>query len=122
MIDVLRTTIRVYHFPRREIEKRLGKSRGYLTRLFSGVIVLRFDHVTAIAEIIGVDPDEILRQAFPPSQQPPSPAALRIREELGWKVPAEAQSPATSEESPLEKAIEQVVVRAVAKMLDRAQR
>ncbi len=122
MIDVLRTTIRVYHFPRREIEKRLGKSRGYLTRLFSGVIVLRFDHVTAIAEIIGVDPAEILRQAFPPSQQPPSPATLRLREALGVKVPAEAQGSETPEESPLEKAIEQVVARTLAKMLDRVPR
>jgi transcriptional regulator with XRE-family HTH domain len=120
MIDVLRTTIRVYYVPLREVERRLGMSKGYLTRLFSGVIALRFDHVTAIADAIGADPAEILRQAFPPSQQPPSPAALRIREELGWKVPAEAQSPATSEESPLEKAIEQAVARAVAKMLDRA--
>lgn len=122
MIDVLRTTIRVYHVPLGEVERRLGVYKGYLNRLFSGVRVLRFDHVTAIADAIGADPAEILRQAFPPSQQPPSLAALRIREELGWKVPAEAQSsPATSEESPLEKAIEQAVARAVAKMLDRAQ-
>jgi transcriptional regulator with XRE-family HTH domain len=121
MIDVLRTTIQALRVPLREVEKRLGVSRGYLTRLFSGVMDLRFDHITTIAEAVGVDPGDILRQAFPPSKQPATPMALRLQEALGVQLPAEAQPPAAPGESPLEKAIEQSVVRALAKMLARTQ-
>jgi transcriptional regulator with XRE-family HTH domain len=104
--------------PLREVEKRLGVSKGYLTRLFSGVIYLKFDHITVIAEVIGVDPAEILRLAFPPSEQPASPETLRLRAALGVSLPA----PTAPEESPLEKAIEQSVAKALAKMLDHVQR
>jgi transcriptional regulator with XRE-family HTH domain len=121
MIDVLRTTIRALGVNLRDVEKRLGVSGGYLTRLFSGVINLKFDHIVEIAEAIGVEPEEILRRAFPPSQQPATPEALRVREALRILPLPEAQPPAAPAESSLERAIELTVVRTLAKMLARAQ-
>src|SRR5689334_12743630 len=88
MISVLRTTIRALGFTNREIETRLGVSRGYLTRLFGGTMDLRFDHISDIAEAIGVEPEELLRLAFPPIQKPVPPEVERLRHALGVAPPA----------------------------------
>lgn len=91
MIVVLKAIIRGLGFTNREVERRLGLSRGYLTRLFSGVMDLRFDHVTEIADVIGVDPEDIFRLAYPPTQKPFTPAVQRLRETIN----------SSSEETPL---------------------
>src|SRR4029077_10810707 len=121
MIDVLRTTILALGISLRDVEKRLGVSRGYLNRVFSGGMDLKFDHIGEIAEAIGVEPEEILRRAFPPLQQPATPEALRLLETLGRLLSLEAQPPAASAESSLERVIELAVARTFAKMLARAQ-
>lgn len=114
MVDVLRTAIRSLGLTLSEVEKRLGVSRGYLTRLFSGVMDLRFDQVVEIAEAIGIGPDEVLRAAFPPSQQPLTPEVLRLREALG--VPPPPAPPPAAEESLLERALERMVAKTLRKM------
>ncbi|MEA2599386.1 MAG: Helix-turn-helix domain [Acidobacteriota bacterium] len=122
MIDVLRSVIRALGLTLREVETRLGVSRGYLTRLFSGVMDLRFDHVSEIAEAVGIEPDEILRLAFPPVQKPANAAALRVREVLGADLPATPPPPPPpaavedSGEGALEKELERIVARTFRKM------
>lgn len=91
MIVVLKAIIRGLGFTNREVERRLGLSRGYLTRLFSGVMDLRYDHITEIADVIGVDPEDIFRLAYPPTQKPFTPAVQRLRETIN----------SSSEETPL---------------------
>ncbi len=115
MITVLKATLRSLGFTNREVETRLGVSRGYLTRLFSGVMDLRFDHITEIAEVIGVDPDEILRLAYPPTQQPTDPTTLRLREALGVPPPEPADTGATGG-SLLERELERIVAKTFRKM------
>ena len=119
MIDVLKSVIRALGLTLREVEGRLGVSRGYLTRLFSGVMDLRFDHISEIAEAVGIEPDEILRLAFPPAQKPANPAALRLREVLGGGAPA-APLPAPpvddSGEGALERELERIVAKTFRKM------
>lgn len=116
MITVLKATLRALGFTNREVETRLGVSRGYLTRLFSGVMDLRFDHVTEIAEVIGVDPDEILRLAYPPTQQQPAdPTTLRLREALGVPTPEPADT-GTTGGSLLERELERIVAKTFRKM------
>lgn len=114
MIDVLKSVIRALGLTLREVETRLGVSRGYLTRLFSGVMDLRFDHISEIAEAVGIEPDEILRLAFPPVQKPANSAALRVREVLGGGLPA-APPPAPPVEDSGEGALERELERIVAK-------
>jgi transcriptional regulator with XRE-family HTH domain len=117
MVDVLRTTIRALGLTLSEVERRLKVSRGYLTRLFSGTMDLRFDQISEIGEAIGVEPEEILRLAFPPSQKPATPETLRLREALGV-LPPEPQPPAPPQvESALEKELERIVARTFRKML-----
>ena len=114
--QVLKTSIRALGLSLREVERRLGMSRGYLTRLFSGEMDLKVDHVVEIADILGVEPEEIFRLAFPSSPAEAGPAALRLRATFG--VPAEPQ-PETGAPSALEREIEQIVNRALGKAFSR---
>ncbi len=117
MVNVLRTTIRAHGLTLSEVEKRLKVSRGYLTRLFSGTMELRFDQVSEISEAVGIDPEEVLRLAFPPSQKPATPETLRLREALGVPPPEPPPPPAHQVESALEKELERIVARTFRKML-----
>ena len=117
MIDVLRATIRALGFTNREIETRLGVSRGYLTRLFSGSMELRFDHITEIAEAMEVDPDELFRLAFPPSRKPAAPGILMLREKLG--APEPASGPGGVEDTGLQRELERLVAKTVREVLAR---
>jgi transcriptional regulator with XRE-family HTH domain len=118
MIDVLKSVIRALGLTLREVESRLGVSRGYLTRLFSGVMDLRFDHISEIAEAVGIEPDEILRLAFPPVQKPANSAALRVREMLGAVPAAPPPAPPVEDsgEGALEKELERIVAKTFRKM------
>jgi len=133
MIVVLKATMRGLGFTNREVERRLGVSRGYLTRLFSGVMDLRYDHVSEIAKAIGVEPEDIFRLAYPPTQKPFTPAVQRLRETSGSSSEVSALTPSGSalpppltesqdggEGSPvassLEKELERIVARTFKKM------
>ncbi|HEX4497832.1 MAG TPA: helix-turn-helix transcriptional regulator [Thermoanaerobaculia bacterium] len=115
MITVLKATLRALGFTNREVESRLGVSRGYLTRLFSGVMDLRFDHVAEIAEVIGVEPEEILRLAFPPSTAPVNAMTARLRDALGVTPPEPAEG-VSAESSALERELERIVAKTFRKM------
>ena len=82
VIQTLRTAMRVLGFTNAEIERRLGVSGGYLTRLFGGVMELRFEHIVDISRAMGLEPEEVLQLAFPQPRNPPTEAALRLRETL----------------------------------------
>jgi transcriptional regulator with XRE-family HTH domain len=114
MITVLKATLRALGFTNREVESRLGVSRGYLTRLFSGVMDLRFDHVSEIAKVIGVEPDEILRLAFPPSVAPVNAMTARLRDALG--VPPPDGDSVSAEGSAIERELERIVAKTFRKM------
>jgi transcriptional regulator with XRE-family HTH domain len=114
---VVKTSIRALGLSLREVERRLGMSRGYLSRLFAGEMDLKVDHVVEIAEALGVEPEELFRLAFPSSPAEPGPAALRLRESFG--VPAESPQPETGAPSALEREIEQIVNRALGKAFAR---
>src|SRR3954465_14017667 len=133
MIVVLKATMRGLGFTNREVERRRGVSRGYLTRLFAGVMDLRYDHVSVIAEAVGVDPEDIFRLAYPPTQKPFAPAVQRLRETIGSSSETSAPTPAPAPMPPppepqeageasspvgsaLEKELERIVARTFKKM------
>jgi transcriptional regulator with XRE-family HTH domain len=121
MIQILRTAIRVLGFTNREIEKQLGVSGGYLTRLFNGVMELRFEHIVDIARVIGLEPEEVFHLAYPQPRNPSSEAALRIRDSIPGLQPAlqasaagqqsTASSGETSAGGVLEQELERMMLR-----------
>jgi transcriptional regulator with XRE-family HTH domain len=110
---VLRTAITSLGLSLKEVQQRMGVSGGYLTRLFAGEIDVKVDHVVAIAEVLGVEPEELFWLAFPPPQGEPSPTALRLRAAFGVTAPPSQQHPASG----LQREIEQIVQQALGKML-----
>jgi transcriptional regulator with XRE-family HTH domain len=92
IIRVLRTAMRVFGYRNADIERKMGWSTSYLSRLFSGGIELRFEHVLDITTALGMRPDEIFRIAYP-DREPPSEAALRLRQATGAFIPARPTLP-----------------------------
>jgi len=133
---MLKTAMKVLGFTNRDVERKLGLSGSYLSRLFSGMIDLKVDHVVAISRVIGVEPEEMFQLAFP-KKRTPSAAALRLRETLEeyqktgsapWggslnltdleiEKPAPPPAPLDTTSSELEQALEKMMAKALQKVL-----
>jgi transcriptional regulator with XRE-family HTH domain len=124
VIQVIRSAMRVLGFTNREVERRLGVSGGYLTRLFSGTMELRFEHIVDISRAIGLEPQELFELVYTQPRQPPTEAVQRIREMFGLmqqpQLP-ELAVPIAKVELPKEEesleAVEQGMERMMMKML-----
>ena len=78
IIGKLKVAIRLLGFTNREIERRLGYTPSYLTRLFSAQIELRFEHIVDIARAMGLTADEFFAFAYPARNDSPSEAAQQL--------------------------------------------
>ena len=79
ILDLLRTLIRILGLSNREIERRIGLSPSYLSRLFGGYLELKFEHVLEIGRALGLKPKEVFELAYPENFEPPSESMERIR-------------------------------------------
>jgi len=113
LVKVLKTSIHALGLSLREVERRLKLSRGYLSRLFGGEMELKVDHVVEIADVIGIPPEEIFELAFARVPRLATPEVERLRKTFGVTPPA----PAPQEPSAIEREIEQMVNRALAKVI-----
>jgi transcriptional regulator with XRE-family HTH domain len=95
LLSLLRVAMRMLDVSNREIEKKLGLSYGYLSRLFSGSIELKVEHILQILEILGLTPGEFFQLAYPRRNTPPSEAANRIRSLLDGLGPLPPEEPPT---------------------------
>jgi transcriptional regulator with XRE-family HTH domain len=121
LIQTLRTAMRVLGFTNAELERRLGVSGGYLTRLFGGVMELRFEHIIDIARAMGLELEEILQLAYPQPRNPPTEASQRLRETLSpLQAEPAFQAPAPQPATPdldLDQELERTVKRILLKVL-----
>lgn len=115
---VLKSAIRAGGLTLKELEKRLGVSPAYLTRLFSGQIPMRVDQVTEIAEAAGLDPDEIFRLAFPAVQKPVTPEMEVVRRAVGVPRDESLVTGSSAEVSPLGREVERLIERLVEQKLN----
>ncbi|HZI74598.1 MAG TPA: helix-turn-helix transcriptional regulator [Gemmatimonadales bacterium] len=137
---MLKTAMKVLGFTNRDVERKLGLSGSYLSRLFSGMIDLKVDHVVAISRVVGMEPEEMIQIAFPRKKKPSTPAAARLRETLEeyqrtgnapWggslnladlefeEVEPPAQQKSESGGGDLEQVLEKMMAKALHKVLDR---
>jgi transcriptional regulator with XRE-family HTH domain len=90
--------MRILGFRNADVERKLGWSVSYLSRLYSGGIELRFEHIVDIAGALGLRPEEVFGFTYPDLGQEPSDAAKEVRKatsELGGvRLPAPAAVPA----------------------------
>ena len=115
MLDALRSALRLLGLSNREVEKRLGVSVGYLSRLFSGTIELRFEHIADLARVLEMDPVELLYFAFPEPKDPPTRGARRLREMAGTGPDPLASG--SSPSSPSDEDMERLIARTLQKLL-----
>ena len=119
LLNVLRTAMKILDITNREVEKKLGLSYGYLSRLFAGAIELKIEHILDICGAIGLRPAEFFHLAYPRIQVPGTPAAARLRDVLQGFQPQggdgeapEAVLPGLSHEE-----IEQMMLASLRKLL-----
>ncbi|HKH49044.1 MAG TPA: helix-turn-helix transcriptional regulator [Thermoanaerobaculia bacterium] len=72
----LRTAIRLSGISHRQVERELGLSTGYLTRILAGQVELRVRHVLDVCRVIGLPPDRFFGALFPPQEGPESMSRL----------------------------------------------
>ena len=116
LIQMLRVAMRILDVSNRDIEKQLGLSYGYLSRLYSGAIELKVEHILQILEVLGLTPAEFFHLAYPRRPSPPSEASVRMRTILdGFGPIAPEERPPAGDLTPDE--IEKTVSRVLQKML-----
>jgi transcriptional regulator with XRE-family HTH domain len=116
LLHILKIAMKVLGCNNRDVERKLGLSSSYLSRLFSGLIELRVEHVVDISRSIGVEPEEIFQIAFPRKSRPASAASARLREVLG---PAGASDDTSGAATELEQALEKMIARSLQKLMGR---
>jgi transcriptional regulator with XRE-family HTH domain len=96
ILELLRTLSRMLGLTNREIERRMGLTPSYLSRLYGGFIEVKLEHVFGIARAMGLKPGEFFEFAYPSRTEPPSEAAIvirRILRDLQPPVPEASGSP-----------------------------
>jgi hypothetical protein len=92
LTSVLRSAIRLSEYSNRDLERKLGFSGGYLSRLFGGQIDIKVSHILTVLDIIGLYPSEFFQMAFPPVENEPSPLMKKILDMAPQLRPVPMQS------------------------------
>lgn len=92
ILDVTQTLLRILGLSNREIERRLGLSPSYLTRVFTGYVEVKLEHILDIARAMGLSPAEFFSFVYPDVLESASPAAQKIRSRLAQLQPAKPVS------------------------------
>lgn len=101
ILNLLRTAMRLLGLSNREVERRMGLSPSYLSRLFGGTIELKVEHVLAISKAIGLDPAEFFHLAYPHPPEAPTETAVALRSAVeGLKPSPPAPKPAAGPAAP----------------------
>jgi transcriptional regulator with XRE-family HTH domain len=63
--QMLKATVRFKGIPHRVIEREMGLSTGYLSRILSGKVELRIEHVLGVCRAVGLPPAAFFEAAYP---------------------------------------------------------
>jgi transcriptional regulator with XRE-family HTH domain len=122
--SLLRDAIKLSKHSNRDVEKALGLSNGYMSRLFAGVMDLRVEHILAVCQVIGFPPAEFFRSAYPP-REGEDPRGSKLQQALARLHPASpmeepakaAPSEPVATTKPNEEEIERMLLSALRKLL-----
>ena len=101
ILELLRTLSRMLGLTNREIERRMGLTPSYLSRLYGGFIEVKLEHVFGISRAMGLRPGELFEFAYPSRTEPPSEAAIAIRRILRDLQPTAPEAAATLPAPPI---------------------
>jgi transcriptional regulator with XRE-family HTH domain len=112
----LKHVIRAAGISAREIERRLGMSGGYVSRLTSGRLEVKVSHLFDILDALGLQPAEFFVIAFPLRQGERSPLMRRLLE----MSPLASPGPASPEPGEVEQRVLEAVRKALAELTGRS--
>jgi transcriptional regulator with XRE-family HTH domain len=118
VLKTLKSAIRILGYTVRDLEKQLGYSYGYMSRVFSGTIELKVEHVIEIAGALGISPDELWAFVYPVLKDPPSPAAYELWKRVGGTPPT-GTSVSRKLSEPMDVIPEEALERALRRTLGR---
>lgn len=75
LVDLIEAEVHRSRRSRRDLERALGLSHGYLGHLFSGRTELKVRHILMLAEEVGFDPTALFNAALGRGPSEPSAAA-----------------------------------------------
>lgn len=106
LITILRTAMRILGVTNRDVERKLGMSPSYLSRVFSGGIELKAEHLILIPKAMGLEPAEFFQLAFPRRNVSGSKASAQLQEALrDLQVPPPEPAPDALNEEQLQRAL-----------------
>lgn len=89
--QMLKAAVRFTGISHRQIEREMGLSTGYLSRILSGKVELRIQHVLGVCRAIGLPPSAFFEAAYPSRELDPETA--RLVAALQELLPAEDAAP-----------------------------
>lgn len=118
MIQVLRAVMHLLGLRPAQVERTLGWSVSSVSRVLTGRVELRFEHVVDIGRAMGLEPQEVLRFAYPDWGEPPSEAGRRVREVTGKLAPLAPRPEARITEKDVERVVARTMRRMFAERLE----
>jgi len=88
---MLKAAVRFSGISHRKIEREMELSTGYLSRILSGKVELRIQHVLGVCRAIGLPPSAFFEAAYPSREMDPETA--RLVAALQELLPAEDAAP-----------------------------
>lgn len=89
--QMLKAAVRFTGVSHRKIEREMSLSTGYLSRILSGKVELRIQHVLGVCRAIGLPPSAFFEAAYPSRELDPETA--RLVAALQELLPAEDAAP-----------------------------
>ena len=89
--QMLKAAVRFTGVSHRTIERQMSLSTGYLSRILSGKVELRIQHVLGVCRAIGLPPSAFFEAAYPSRELDPETA--RLVAALQELLPAEDAAP-----------------------------
>lgn len=65
LVQRVRLLVYLSKLTQREIERRIGFSRGYLSQLLGGTVEMKLWHLLAVLDTLDMDPGEFFSEMFP---------------------------------------------------------
>lgn len=128
MLTILRSAVRMSQISNREVERRLGWSTGYLSRLLAEDMDLRIEHILDVCRALEFPPSDFFRVVYmkrdDPDKQSWAQTLAKAHPLLQQEVrPAAAAAPAEEPAAPVKAApltkeeVTDIVMHALRKLL-----
>lgn len=120
LINILRTAMRILGVSNRDVERKLGMSPSYLSRVFSGGIELKAEHLILIPRAMGLEPAEFFHLAYPPRRSAAaSSASTQLQQALRDLQPTPQEGPPAPADAMSDEQLQRVLFATLKKFMGR---